>query len=174
MAAGPSWRTRGLEMIDDEGDVYLSRSAAWRDDERFAVELRASWEQQYADYLGVSVARALVAELEAGGKLLHDNDPAPWVASIDARPVGIAALEPLGALSLITMLEVIPIHRGRGIGSRLLHALIAEAPGLVAHVSIHRPRVLDLYVRNGFSVLKREQVDHDGHLLTFDVVARLK
>jgi len=77
-----------------------------------------------------------------------------------------------GGLSLITLLEVVPAHRGRGIGTRLLQALQGEGAALVAHVSIHRPRVRALYLAAGFAPLRRTVVEHRGHALPFDVLAR--
>lgn len=151
--------------------VTLSRGP-WRHDERFVASLHASWERQYADYLGRDAARALVRSLARSGALYRHHDPSTLIASLDGRLIGVAATRPTGPLALLTLLEVIPAYRGRGIGSRLLNALDSGAAGLVAHVSVHRPRVRALYVAAGFSVLDRTVVDHGGHPLEFDVVAR--
>ena len=159
-------------VFDQHGPADLSQGN-WQDDERFVAYLRASWEEQYADYLGADAAGHLIARLVRSGALFKHHEPTTLLASIDGRRVGIAALRPLGELSLVTLLEVVPAYRGRGIGSQLLRAMSSSTRGLVAHVSIHRPRLLDLYVQTGFAVLQRSVVDHHGHPLMFDVVARL-
>ena len=82
-----------------------------------------------------------------------------------------------GGITLITMLEVLDTYQGQGIGGQLLEALAtrkinASPSPLVAHVSIHRPCVKQFYLACGFIALKREFVDHGGHCLEFDVLAR--
>ena len=166
---------------DSARDLVTLSCGPWRHEETFVASLRASWEQQYADYLGEAAARALVRSLTRSGALYRHHGPSTVIASLDGRPVGVAATRALGPLSLITMLEVVPAHRGRGIGSRLLRALGERTGGraartgtsaLVAHVSVHRPRVRALYVAAGFAPLERTVVDHGGYPLEFDVVAK--
>ena len=146
--------------------------ARWQDDEAFVAELRRSWRQQYADYLGMPEARRLVASLERSGDVFRHDPSATFIAWVRGRRVGVAASRGLEGLSLITLLEVVPAYRGQGIGSRLLHALQRDAGALMAHVSVHRPGVRGLYLSQGFFRLQRTTVEHRGHMLPFDVVAR--
>jgi len=159
-------------VFDQHGPAELSQGN-WQDDKPFVASLYTSWEQQYADYLGPDTASRLIARLARSGALFQHHTPTTLLASIDGCTVGIAAMRPLGELSLITLLEVVPAYRRKGIGTQLLRALCSGSRGLMAHVSIHRPRLLDLYVQTGFTVLQRSVVDHHGHPLMFDVVARL-
>jgi len=144
----------------------------WPDDAALVAELRASWVQQYADYLGRPEAQRLVASLERSGDVFRHDPSATFVAWAGGRRVGVAASRCLGGLSLITLLEVVPTHRGRGIGTRLLRALQGDGAALMAHVSIHRPAVRALYLAAGFAPLRRTVVEHRGHELPFDVLAR--
>lgn len=53
------------------------------------------------------------------------------VATLDGSPVGFSGL----AEGKLEMLFIDQQHRGRGIGSALLHDAIAKAPGLLLHVN---------------------------------------
>jgi ribosomal protein S18 acetylase RimI-like enzyme len=147
------------------------RQGGWANDPEFLEILRVSWRRQYAEYVGDAAARDYVARLERQGRLFSHHEPLTIHAWVDKRIVGISALRPLGALDLITMLEVHPEFRGRGIGEQLLTALTSTGNRVMAHVSIHQPRVLAFYVRQGFHVLERTHVKHGPHRLEFDVVA---
>lgn len=144
----------------------------WQNDSRFVAALYESWQAQYADYLGEAEASLLMERLQASGDLLQHYEPATVVAKIGTELVGLASLRPLKGLSLITMLEVIETARGKGVGRQLVEALGENSDRLLAHVSIHRPEAMAFYVTLGFQQLERTIVDHYGHDLEFDVVAR--
>lgn len=158
-------------------NVFLENSPAqlrqgdWTGDAEFLEILRASWRRQYAEYVGEAAAREHVAQLEQQERLFSHHEPLTIHAWMNERIVGVSALRPLNEIDLITMLEVHPDFRGIGIGVQLLMALRSTGSRVMAHVSIHQPRVLAFYTRNGFHVLRRAHVKHGRHRLEFDVVA---
>ena len=127
---------------------------------------------QYAEYLGQAAAKLLVERLVLNGELYPSAEQPLLVAHCGGKMVGIACLRPLQKLSLITMLEVLESSRHQGVGQALMVALEQRSERLLAHVSIHRPRVKAFYLGLGFTVLERSEVDHYGHLLQFDVMAK--
>ena len=165
-------------MAQFPAQVFLEDSPAqlkrgdWMWDAHFVEALRESWLNQYADYIGREEATEYVQLLDREGRLFSHYDPLTIHACVDGRIVGVGALRPLGGLELITMLEVDPEFRNRGIGRQLVIALSTVSDKLMAHVSIHQPRALAFYVGIGFHVLQRSQVQHGQHLLEFDVVAK--
>ena len=148
------------------------RMGNWMSDTDFLAALRTSWLNQYADYIGQAKAAEYIDLLYKEGRLFSHHDPLTIHAWVEDRIVGISALRPLDGISLITMLEVHPEFRGRGIGQQIVNALSSASARLMAHVSIHQPRALKFYTRLGFHVLQRAQVSHGQHLLDFDVVAK--
>ena len=152
----------------------------WVDDADFTQALIRSWTSQYADYLGQEKAGQLVRTLIENNELLDHDKSLTLLSTIEGEKVGIGALRQLGRageLTLVTMLEVLEEHRGKGIGRQLLEALSTRKTSslptpLVAHVSIHRPSVKQFYVDSGFTEFKREFVDHYGYSLEFDVLVR--
>ncbi len=88
----------------------------------------------------------------------------------EARPVGYTflsfyvSIEYGGLTAFVDELYVAPGHRGRGLGTRVLHEVFALAPGLglrAVHLETERSntRATALYLRLGF-------IDHDRKLLT--------
>ncbi|MFK8082765.1 MAG: GNAT family N-acetyltransferase [Granulosicoccus sp.] len=148
------------------------RQGEWTSDRRFLDILRKSWLTHYADYLGEDKAAEYLQQLTEQERLFDHHEPLTIHAWVDGRIVGISALRPLPEIKLITMLEVHPDFQGLGIGTQLLKALCSASDRLMAHVSIHQPRVLDFYRRAGFHVLQRSRERHDAHVLEFDVVAK--
>lgn len=148
------------------------RQGSWMSDASFLDALYRSWLDQYADYIGRQQACEYVEELKQQGRLYDHHDPLTVHAWVDERIVGVTALRPLQGIDLITMLEVLPQYRGCEIGAQLLEALCSASGALMAHVSVHKPRVLRFYQRHGFHVLQRATVQHGVHALEFDVVAR--
>ena len=144
----------------------------WVRDKKFTDLLRASWILQYADYLGLETAESLVERLTANREIYEHYAPLTIQATVDGQRVGIAALRPLEGISLVTMLEVIPANQGQGIGQQLIKALGAASDKLLTHVSIHRPAVAAFYSSLGFHLLERTTLDHYGHQLEFDVMAK--
>ena len=148
------------------------RVGDWMSDTCFLNALRSSWLNQYADYIGQVKATEYIDLLDNEERLFSHHEPLTIHAWVEERIVGICALRPLDGLELITMLEVHPEFRGRGIGQQMVNALGTASARLMAHVSIHQPRALKFYTRQGFHVLQRTQVKHGPHLLDFDVVAK--
>ena len=88
----------------------------------------------------------------------------------EGRPVGYTflsfyvSIEYGGLTAFVDELYVMPGHRGRGLGTRVLHEVFALAPGLglrAIHLESERSntRATALYLRLGF-------IDHDRKLLT--------
>lgn len=153
--------------------AIVTLATAWPEDEEFLAALRQSWIAQYADYIGTSAAQSLVKQLRDAGELYPSVDQSVQLAMIGGMPVGVAASRSLQGLTLITMLEVLPVYRRHGVGGRLLGGLLENtAQRLLAHVSIHRPQVLGFYENQGFRQLPRTRVDHYGHDLEFDVMVK--
>lgn len=144
----------------------------WLTDKSFLNVLCASWVSQYADYLGVKAANSLVEQLTANREIYAHHAPLTIQATVGGKLVGIAALRALEGISLVTMLEVIPANQGQGIGRQLIKALDAASEKLMTHVSIHRPEVAAFYASMGFHLLERTTLDHYGHQLEFDVMAK--
>ena len=144
----------------------------WLNDEPFVALLQESWTQQYAEYIGSQAARTLVNTLIDSGEILAHDPSLTLLATNNQKNVGIAALRRLSGLSLITMLEVVPACQGKGIGHQLMAALETASDRLMAHVSIHRPAVAHFYASQGFHRLQRTRLDHYGHELEFDVMAK--
>ncbi|MFK7861189.1 MAG: GNAT family N-acetyltransferase [Granulosicoccus sp.] len=158
-------------VFDDRSPAQL-RQGDWKSDSGFLDVLRQSWLEQYTDYIGEQKAADYLDQLKMQGRLYDHHEPLTIHAWINGRIVGISALRPLPGIDLITMLEVRPEFRGKGIGKQLIEALCATSCRLMAHVSIHQPRARAFYERSGFHVLQRAQERHGDHLLEFDVVAR--
>ena len=148
------------------------RVGDWMSDTHFLNALRTSWLNQYADYIGHVKATEYIDLLYREGRLFSHHEPLTIHAWVEDRIVGISALRPLDGIELITMLEVHPQYRGRGIGQQMVNALSSASARLMAHVSIHQPRALKFYISLGFHKLQRTQVKHGQHLLDFDVVAK--
>ena len=158
-------------VFENKTPATLKRGP-WKDDTSFVSALKHSWQTQYADYLGDATASAYIQILDERGDLESHHEELTIHAHIDDQMVGIAALQPLTGLHIITMLEVLEAYRGKGIGAQLVQALCTVQTPVMAHVSIHQPRVKAFYIRQGFHVLQRETVQHDEYPLEFDVVAK--
>lgn len=144
----------------------------WTQDAELTFLLRESWCSQYTEYLGANKASQLVEHLHSTGKVYEHDAAGTLVAGHDGKPVGVAAIRKLPEISLVTLYEVIPDYQGKGVGHQLLEALCTVSGPLVAHVSIHRPWLVAVYQRHGFHCLGTERVDHFGHDLPFQIVAR--
>lgn len=164
--------TRFPASIFDQQAPARLRQGAWTDNTAFLENLRISWVSQFADYMGPQAASLHFKSLQNDGLLYTDNPDQTLHAWKGDRLVGVTALRPLSGIDLITMLEVDAAFRGQGIGGQLLEALCLASDCLMAHVSIHQPRVKAFYKRMGFHVLHRDKVQHGIHLLEFDVVAK--
>lgn len=148
------------------------KQGAWQFEADFCAALEQSWCSQFADYIGERDARLHINQLRQEGRLFHHHDPLTIQAWMKGRIVGVTSLRPLQGIDLITMLEVHPQFRGLGIGAQLIHAVCSASECLMAHVSIHQPRVQDFYMRQGFALLDSAMVRHGEHDLEFDVVAK--
>ncbi len=146
--------------------------AEWTNNEEFVAALCASWQAQYADYIGEPEALTLVGRLLHSGEILAHEPTSTLVAVFDEQHAGIASIRQLDGISLITVLEVLDEYRGQGIGRQLIEALATVNTPLLAHVSIHRPKVKTFYESLGFQALQRSTVDHYEHALLFDVMVR--
>ena len=87
-------------------------------------------------------------DLEWDGR---DRECTQFLASIDAKPVATARLTPAGQIGRMAVLKP---HRGQGVGSRLLTAVIDHARKqghnrIFLHAQV---TVIDFYRRHGFTV----------------------
>lgn len=93
-----------------------------------------------------------------------------WIVEAGGCPVGYTflsfyvSIEYGGLTAFVDELYVSPGHRGRGLGTRVLHEVFALAPSLglrAVHLETERAntRATALYLRLGF-------IDHDRKLLT--------
>lgn len=159
-----------LEQLQAQPYPFIDTD--WTKDAELTSLLRESWRSQYAEYLGVDRAIDLVEQLHQTGKVYEHDVAGTLVAGHNDKPVGVAAIRKLPEISLVTLYEVIPDYRGKGVGRQLLEALCTVSGPLVAHVSIHRPWLRAVYEQHGFHCLGTERVDHFGHDLPFQIVAR--
>ena len=141
-----------IQITDDAGQVAILR-ALWMEAEEPGFEARvAAW-------------------LEAEGERRTT-----WLATHDGEPVGMASLfeyrrmpKPGRADSrwgYVSNMFVRPEHRGRGIGTALLDAILAAAEerGYARLVLSPSERAVGLYARAGF-VVPDESVDGDRLLV---------
>jgi ribosomal protein S18 acetylase RimI-like enzyme len=82
------------------------------------------------------------------------------IAELGSQPVGTVWLSSTDTETYIAELQVVPEFQGRGIGTRVLHNIIAEAArtGLPVALAVFdsNPRAQRLYERLGFKVIARE------------------
>src|SRR5438445_5432278 len=135
--------------------------AARRADHRRLVELLVAQFREHRIRTPIPrIARAV------DGVLRHPERGRLLVATVAGRPIGLAALSfvwPLehgGRSAWLEELYVEPAARGRGLGTRLLHAAlrIAAETGAVAvdlEVDADHQRAGRLYARGGFRPLAR-------------------
>ncbi len=75
-----------------------------------------------------------------------------FIAEAEGLVVGFLAWLTDGALyAFITLLEVVPSYRGRGVGTQLVEAFDAEFRGLYACDLICDPDLVPFYERAGFT-----------------------
>lgn len=158
-------------VLNVPGPSVLSHSD-WLKDPDFLAELCASWHQQYAEYIGQDAAKELIQYLRSSGEIFAHEPEGTLTATMDDQYVGVAAVRALQGVSMISLLEVRDKYRCCGIGQQLINALTTVGEPLFAHVSIHRPHVKAFYSNRGFLHLDRNPVDHYGHALIFDIMAR--
>lgn len=89
-----------------------------------------------------------------------------WVGWMRGAPVGYGELHRQGHDVLLAYFGLLPAFIGRGLGPRLLHAVVARAwePGEARRVhlstcSLDSPAALPTYLRTGFTV-RTERVEH--------------
>ncbi|RIJ70314.1 acetyltransferase [Nakamurella silvestris] len=80
------------------------------------------------------------------------------VAVLNGSPVGFAGV----AGGNLEMLFVDDAFRGRGVGTALLQAELAENPQLTTDVNEQNPQALSFYRRQGYVVVGRSEIDGDG------------
>jgi GNAT superfamily N-acetyltransferase len=121
------------------------------------VELAATWAAEGNTYGQVPLS-AHTAQSWLGGNF--------WVAEHDAVVVGFAyastQTDPLSVIPAgephlkLEELYVLPSHRGRGVGGRLVERVLTEAAAHgVRHAWVYSsakewPRIVDFYQRHGF------------------------
>lgn len=127
------------------------------------------WPQWYGPEGPGDAAQDLAAFAASESRL-----PVGLVAFDQGRPVGVAALKaeslpshrhltPWAAAGL-----VLPLHRGQGVGARLLEALVGQARGLgFARIHCATGTAVTLLRRSGWAEL--ESVQHDGESLVIFV-----
>jgi UDP-2,4-diacetamido-2,4,6-trideoxy-beta-L-altropyranose hydrolase len=97
------------DATDLDGPLLL----AWRNDPdavRFSITARAVTPAEHAVWLAARLA---------------DPDTRLWVAMEDGRPVGQVRVDISDATGTVSI-GIAPAHRGRGIGSAVLRAMLAE------------------------------------------------
>ncbi len=130
------------------------------------IAVAALFEMQMAEH---HVERSH-AELVAGLKtvLTHTSQGFVLIALSGSKPIGVAygacilSLEHGGWSGWLDELYVLPEWRGRGVGSALLAAVVAEAKGrawaaLDLEVDLDHQRVVPLYQRNRFEPVERNR-----------------
>lgn len=138
-AAGPSDREFLLA-------VYASTRAA---------ELAATgWD---ADTVSTFLEMQFTAQ-EADRARRHP-DSRRWIVSCDGTDIGRLELAALPDEERLVEIALLPAWRGRGIGSRLLERVIADAGSRIVslHVAADNPAIA-LYDRFGFTVVARDEL----------------
>lgn len=160
-----------LDSVQTKIPAQLSQRD-WVQNDVFVSALRTSWHSQYADYIGTNSADSLIEQVHDSGEIYKHNAQGTLVATINDQLVGIAAVRDMQKLYLVTLLEVVPEHQGKGIASQLLNAICTISKPLLVHVSIHRPWLKPFYEKRGFTSLAPEEINHYGHSLVFDVMVK--
>ncbi|WP_024799995.1 acetyltransferase [Nocardia sp. BMG51109] len=80
------------------------------------------------------------------------------VATVDGGIVGFSGL----ASGQLEMLFIEDGHRGRGVGSALLHAALDRYPSLTVDVNEQNSQALGFYRRHGFVITGRSDTDSEG------------
>ena len=116
----------------------------------------------YAPLIGAAAAAAQVRDWWNAGQIAAGVDAGQVVvAEDDGRLVGVGQRGRRGAEHVIYKLYVHPHHRGRGIGPRLLVALIEQLPPDADRLYIEHfaanTRAGAFYEREGFTVERIEQ-----------------
>jgi GNAT superfamily N-acetyltransferase len=160
-----------LDAVQTEIPAQISQRD-WVQDNAFVSALSTSWHSQYADYIGTNAADRLIQQLHASGEIYQHNAHGTLVATLNDQLVGIAAVRDVQKLFLITLLEVVPEHQGKGIASQLLNAVCTISKPLLVHVSIHRPWLKPFYEKRGFTALVPKEIQHYGHSMVFDILVK--
>ena len=113
-----------------------------------------------------------MTQLHNSGDIYEHNEKDTWIATLDGQNVGIVSVRDLDKMLLITLLEVLPEHQRKGLATHMLNTICRIDKPILVHVSIHRPWLKKLYERQGFKCLAPEVIEHYGHSLTFDVMAK--
>ena len=146
--ASPEPAPRLRPATDGDAEFLLRLYASTREDELAAVD----WPQEHQEAF-------VRQQFEAQAAWYREQYASP-ATTFDVIEVGD---EPVGRLYVarwerevrIVDISVLPAWRGRGVGSRLLSALLAEGDAAGKPVSIHVERfnpALRLYVRLGFAL----------------------
>ena len=115
---------------------------------------------EFLEATHMTALSALVPDQAALRQAFHDELQLPLtdVITCDDIDTGYLVLEDHGDIWWIEMLAIAPAHQGKGIGTAVLEALIADAPVPVQLSVLRRnSRARALYERLGFRVVAEEE-----------------
>lgn len=142
---------------DDDTDFFACVYASTRADELAGVPFSP---EQRAAFLAQQFAA------QTAHYTRHYADASYDVVLVDGEPAGRLIVARLPTELLIVDVALLPAHRARGVGSRLLARVVDEAEERGVKVTIHVERMnraLSLYTRLGFAA-----VADDGVYLTME------
>ena len=106
--------------------------------------------ERYADFSTLERAQALAAERSRVQKRILNYT----IAELDGQCVGCYYLHPEAGCARVEDFYVFAPHRGRGVGTQMLHDCIKRADGAVrVCVFAANVRAVGFYIRNGFHIL---------------------
>jgi ribosomal protein S18 acetylase RimI-like enzyme len=135
--------------------------------------LGASWRRTYAPLIGAERAASITDEVHAPARLVEELADPNCMAFVAEREDGTIAGYALATMdsdgeAMLDRLHVEDNNQGRGVGTDLLHAVLAAhagLPSIALEVLEGNDRALDFYRKHGFEVVERRLNSHGapGH-----------
>jgi ribosomal protein S18 acetylase RimI-like enzyme len=147
---------------------HLQLRPATAADQPFLFELYASTRAQELAQVAWEPAQCdtfLRSQFAAQSHSYHSNYPGASfeIIEIDGRPAGRLYLHPREKEMRVIDIALLPAYRGQGVGTHLLHTIVAAADrqgkSVSIHVEMYNP-AMSLYERLGFKIVSTYGLYH--------------